>query len=194
MRKIVILILMISILAFPISLWKKAQMNLISVKKATDIGDIVKVVVYEIPIASLKTNSGNPVSAVLGFFEELLTRLTGLIPSNYVPTNVNSSISRKNEASAKIVLEIASLVVGKDEHGNLIIEGRKRIKVGSEVKEIVVKGKIRPEDISADNTVDSRNMAEAEIWIGDDIVFKKSPEEPDSWLAYFASLIAGLFM
>jgi len=62
------------------------------------------------------------------------------------------------------------------------------------MKEIIIKGKVRPEDITADNTLDSRNLAEAEVWIDDEVVFKKSPDEPDSWLTYFLSIIAGIFM
>lgn len=197
MRKILILtFILVVVLAFPISLWKKShQAGLISVKKASEVGDIVKVMVYELPIASLKTNSGNPVSAFIDFISGIIGSFTGLSPKKYIPVDsVNSQISRKNEASAKIVLQIASVVVGKDEYGNLIISGHKKIKVGSEMKEITVKGKVRPEDISADDTVDSRSMAEAEIWIGDQVVFKKTPDAPDSWLAYFASMIAGIFM
>ncbi len=195
MRRIALIFVLMTVLVFPVSLWKRAQTSIISVKKATDVGDIVKVIVYEIPVASLKSDTGNPISAFLNFLGDVFGSFTGMKASDYLPlTGLSKSISRKNEASAKVVLEIASMIVGRDEFGNLIIEGRKRIKVGNEMKEIVVKGKIRPEDISADNTVDSRNMTEAEIWIGDEVVFKKSPNAPDSWLAYFASLIAGLFM
>ena len=197
MKRILILVLIVAVtFAFPDSLWKKAhQGGLISVRKASNVGDIVKVMVYEIPEASLKTDSGNPISAFIDFIGGIIGNVTGFLPKKYIPTdNINSQISRKNEASAKIVFQIASVVVGKDEYGNLIISGHKKIKVGSEMKEIIIKGKVRPEDISADNTVDSRSMAEAEIWIGDEIVFKKKPDAPDSWLAYFASMIAGIFM
>ncbi len=197
MKRILILILILTVvIMFPESLWKKAhQGGLISVRKASNVGDIVRVMVYELPIASLKTNSGNPISAFIDFLSGIIGSFTGLSPKKYISTdNINSQISRKNEASAKIVLQIASVVVGKDEYGNLIISGHKKIKVGSEMKEITIKGKVRPEDISADNTVDSRSMAEAEIWIGDQVVFKKNPDAPDSWIAYFASMIAGIFM
>ncbi len=195
-RAIAIFLIAVAIVAFPTSLWRKShQGGLISVKKASDVGDIVKVMVYEIPIASLKTDSGNPITAVVDFISGIFGSFTGMNPARYIPTDsMSSQISRKNEASAKIVLEIASTVIGKDRYGNLIISGKKMIKVGNEMKEITVKGKVRPEDVDADNTVDSRSMAEAEIWIGDEIILKKTPDAPDSWLSYFASMIAGIFM
>ncbi len=198
MRKI-IAILLLAAFAFSLfgeSLWKKGQMNLISVKKASNVGDIVKVLVYEIPTATTKSSGFNIFKPIADFFDSLLGTMTGKSISNSVVSldNISSEYKRENQVSAKVVLEISSTVVGKDEHGNLLIEGKKRIKIGGAMKEIIIKGKVRPEDITADNTVDSRNLAEAEIWVDDEIVFKKSPDEPDSWVSYFLSLIAGIFM
>ncbi len=177
------------------SLWKKGGMNLIKVKKASNVGDIVKVLVYEIPTASTKSNGFNPFKTISDFLDYILNAFTGVKASSYIPTgNISDTYKRENQVSAKVVLEISSVVIGKDEYGNLIVKGKKRIKIGGAMKEIIIRGKVRPEDITADNTVDSRDMAEAEIWIDDEVVFKKSPDEPDSWLAYFLSLISNIFM
>ena len=177
------------------SLWKRGELNLIKVKKATNEGDIVKVLVYEIPTASTKSNGFNPFKTVSDFLDYILNAFTGVKASKYVPTaSISDTYKRENQVSAKVVLEISSVVIGKDDYGNLIIKGKKKIKIGGAMKEIIIKGKIRPEDITADNTVDSRDMAEAEIWVDDEVVFKKSPDEPDSWLAYFLSLISNIFM
>jgi len=177
------------------SLWKKGEINLIRVKKAENVGDIVKVLVYEIPTASTKSNGFNPFKTISDFLDYVLNAFTGVKASSYIPTeNISDTYQRENQVSAKVVLEISSVVVGKDEYGNLIVKGNKRIKIGGAMKEIIIKGKVRPEDIAADNTVDSRDMAEAEIWVDDEVVFKKSPDEPDSWLAYFLSLISNIFM
>ncbi len=191
-------VLLIIILVFSVfgeSLWRKGQMNLISVKKASEVGDIVKVLVYEIPTASTKSSGFNPFKGIADFLSGLLGKVTGQNPTNYIPLDsLESEYKRENQVSAKVVLEISSTVTGKDEHGNLLIEGKKKIKIGGAMKEIIIKGKVRPEDITADNTLDSRNLAEAEVWIDDEVMFKKSPDEPDSWLTYFLSIIAGIFM
>jgi len=90
-------------------------------------------------------------------------------------------------------MKIAAVVVDIDERGNLVIEGRKRIKIGEDLKEMILKGVVRPEDINADNTVDSSKIANSEIWINGKIVFKSSPDEQESWLELILSTLADLF-
>ncbi len=48
-------------------------------------------------------------------------------------------------------------------NGNLTIKGTKVIKINDEDQNLVITGVIRPEDISADNTVISMNVADAII-------------------------------
>ncbi len=197
MRKVLVVVLVGLLVASSIagSLWKSGGMNLLTVRKASKVGDIVKVLVYEIPTASTKSSGINPIKGVIDFVSGILNKIAGVNTNDYVPfDDVQSSYNRENQVSAKVVLEVSSIVVGIDEYGNLIIEGEKKIKIGSTVKVMIVRGKVRPEDIGADNTVDSRNLAEAEIWVDDELVFKKNPDEPDSWLSYILASLAGLFM
>jgi flagellar L-ring protein precursor FlgH len=48
---------------------------------------------------------------------------------------------------------------------NLVIEGRRETSFSSEHQTIVLRGIVRPEDIGADNTVLSYNVADATIQI-----------------------------
>ncbi len=190
-----ILLILISTVLLSESLWNKGGMNLLSVKKASDVGDIVKVMVYEIPVASTKLKDGNIFSAVFDFISGIFTGFTTGNLADFVPIgDVPDTKKRENEISAKVLLTISATVIGKDEYGNLIIKGRKIIKVGSEKKLMEISGKVRPEDVGPDNTVDSRDMAEAQIWVDGDIVYKNSQEEPDSWISYILSSIADIFM
>ena len=190
-----ILLILISTVLLSESLWNKGGMNLLSVKKASDVGDIVKVMVYEIPVASTKLKDGNIFSAVFDFISGIFTGFTTGNLTDFVPIgDVPDTKKRENEISAKVLLTISATVIGKDEYGNLIIKGRKIIKVGSEKKLMEISGKVRPEDVGPDNTVDSRDMAEAQIWVDGDIVYKNSQEEPDSWISYILSSIADIFM
>ena len=47
-----------------------------------------------------------------------------------------------------------------------MVEGKQEIRVNFEIRELIVAGVIRPEDIESDNTIESTKIAQARIAYG----------------------------
>jgi flagellar L-ring protein precursor FlgH len=77
----------------------------------------------------------------------------------------------------KIVGTITAMVVEVLPNGNLVLGSRKEITINNEKQIFVFRGVVRPEDISADNTVPSTKIADARVYyVGDGVIQdKQSP-------------------
>jgi flagellar L-ring protein precursor FlgH len=156
------------------SLWRTGSRAFFKDQRAQQVGDIVTVKVKVTDKANLDNEtkrsrtSGDKIGVPNFFGVESKNLLPGSDPSSLVSTNSNTttegtgSIARKEE----LVTNVAGVVTQVLPNGNLVVEGKQEIRVNFEVRELIVAGIIRPEDIEADNTIESTKIAEARIAYG----------------------------
>ena len=160
----------------PNSLWRNGSRAFFKDQRAHQVGDIltVKVKITDKATVENETTRRRKAEEDLGveaFFGK--KTLPPPINSVKVPGTVfaaeshgnsegKGTIDRKDELSTNI----AGVVTQVLPNGNLVIEGRQEVRVNFEVRELIVAGVMRPEDIESDNTIDSAKIAQARIAYG----------------------------
>jgi flagellar L-ring protein precursor FlgH len=72
------------------------------------------------------------------------------------------SVNRKESLQTNVAVVVTQMLP----NGNLVIEGHQEVRVNFEIRDLIVAGIVRPEDIQSDNTIVSEKIAEARIAYG----------------------------
>jgi flagellar L-ring protein precursor FlgH len=155
------------------SLWHEGEStSMCADKRAGRVGDLVTILVQESSTAtkdhSTSTSKKSGIDAAIKSFfysptaSGLLTK-GGTLPALSVANASTFDGSGKINNSQQIVASVAVRVVDVLPNKNLIIEGTRESSFSGEEQKIILRGTIRANDIMANNTVYSYNVADATI-------------------------------
>ena len=170
------------------SLWQASSTGLAEDLKARRLGDIITVVISEQASASKKASTGTSRSSSIsaGIPKLLGLETTGIKNwadlSELLSASYGSKFDGSGSTSRQETLQatISAKVVDVIPNGNLLIEGRRNVRVNNEDQIIVLTGTVRGRDVSADNTVSSALIADAKIaYSGKGII---SDRQKPGWL------------
>ncbi len=158
------------------SLWRMGSRAFFKDQRAAQVGDIVTVLVNITDNADLSNKSvqgrtGNQNMGIPSLFglEAAIPRLApGVNPSSLVSTTNagNATGSGTIQRTETVTLRLAGVITQLLPNGNLAVAARQEVRVNSELRELLVSGVIRPQDIASDNTVRHDRLAEARISYG----------------------------
>ena len=161
----------------PNSLWRTGSRAFFKDQRARSVGDLVTVKVKVTDRAQLdnttkrsrKNGEDFGAARIMGFENKL---------DKFLPDGSNAGELLKLDSegssegagsvrrSEQLATNVAAVVTQNLPNGNLVIEGKQEIRVNFEIRELIVAGVIRPEDIESDNTIDSTKIAQARIAYG----------------------------
>ena len=159
------------------SLWQPGSRAFFRDQRAARVGDILRVNVAIADEAKFENTTDRQrnvreslAAPRVAGFENAIGILGPLAPDGADPasllditggsqTNGDAEIEREET----VTTQIAALITQVLPNGNLVIEGTQEVLVNHEIREVSVKGVIRPQDINSDNTIESNQIAQARI-------------------------------
>ena len=158
----------------PNSLWRNGSRAFFKDQRAHQVGDILTIKVNFTDQANItnetqRSRVNKEDSGVDNFFgKSKLPIMNTPLPTRIFTGDSTSSSDGKGSVARQeqLVTNVAGVVTQVLPNGNLVVEGRQEIRVNFEIRELIVAGIIRPEDIESDNTIDSSKIAQARISYG----------------------------
>jgi len=159
------------------SLWTGARGSLLGDRRAMQRGDIMTVVIEIDDRAEISNSTDRSRSAsqqagiqqLFGLPQRIDERLPdGASAASIVDLNSQSSASGDGSVSRneRLTLRVAVTVTDVLPNGVLAIVGRQEVRVNFELRELLVSGYIRPEDITRQNEITYDKIASARISYG----------------------------
>jgi flagellar L-ring protein precursor FlgH len=158
----------------PNSLWRNGSRAFFKDQRAARVGDLLTVTVNFTDKANIanetqRSRSSKEDSGITDFIgAQTITQPNKILPGRILTTDSTASSDGKGSVNRQEALQtnVAAVVTQVLPNGNLVVEGKQEIRVNFEIRELIVAGIVRPEDIQSDNTIDSSKIAQARIAYG----------------------------
>ncbi|NVO25969.1 flagellar basal body L-ring protein FlgH [Donghicola sp. C2-DW-16] len=159
------------------SLWDAGQKSLLGDRRAEKRGDILTVVIEiddkaEISNSTQRSRDGSENLSIPSLFgvpqrvQSDLPEGASLADAVSLSSSGESAGKGSVRRNEKLTLRIAATVTNVMPNGVLIIEGQQEVRVNFELRELLVEGFVRPEDISRGNEITYDKIASARISYG----------------------------
>ncbi|RPE64619.1 flagellar L-ring protein precursor FlgH [Pacificibacter maritimus] len=159
------------------SLWNASRQSLLGDRRAIERGDILTVVIEiddsaEFSNTSSRGRSGTETAGIpslLGIPQRINATLPeGASMSEMISASGSSTSSGNGSVSRneKLELMVAATILDVLPNGVLHIQGSQEVRVNFEIRELLVEGYVRPEDISRQNEITYEKIASARISYG----------------------------
>ena len=159
----------------PNSLWRNGSRAFFNDQRAHQVGDILTVKVNINDVAQFQdqtqlsrtTTEDSELTNFLGA-NALPPAAKKFVPGALLTADSNSqsngsgTINRQDQ----LVTNIAAVVTQVLPNGNMVIEGKQEVRLNYELRELIIAGVVRPEDIQSDNAIDLSKIAEARVSYG----------------------------
>nr|WP_240756849.1 flagellar basal body L-ring protein FlgH [Roseicella aquatilis] len=156
------------------SLWRPGSRTFLRDQRAAQVGDLITILVSIDDQAQLqnRTQRARTGSDQMGM-PQLFGMQTRWLPKAASPdTLVSASGTQSTDGNGtvkrteSVTLRLAATVTQVLPNGNLVVSGKQEVRVSNEMRELAVRGVIRPQDIASDNTIRHDRLAEARIAYG----------------------------
>ena len=144
--------------------------SLIADSKARAVGDLVTIIIKESTTASQDTSAERKKeTSTQASITDLFYPSSGTVshkgenPSFKWSSERQSKGEGKTDTSSELETRVTARVIDVQPNGNLLIEATREVEISGTTQKVVLTGVVRPDDIVADNTVESTYIADAKI-------------------------------
>jgi len=168
MKKMVVKIVMVTLAVLLVVIGRSSSQSiqsLFTTSRASEVGDMVTVIIYESSLASQSTTTEmGKTSGTGGKITSFFGSSQGVtLPAWEYSHGSDYLGSGSTERQGTMIGKLTAQVIEVLPNGNLRIEGKRLVKVNQDEQMISVEGIIRPQNINQDNIVESLYIAEAKI-------------------------------